>query len=649
MSETFSGDSGDEYEETIRQQRAENAALLASLDLQSGGSNIVDPERRRELDAQERNKKRISEQRKRAQQQSKENSKKRKVEAAPPATRSSSRLKGQTPAGLEEENKRIESERKVLEESRKQAQKLLHEKHELLALLGGQEDVGKAKAERLQELWDDVVRTGRSNVDHTQRDEKPDSKKDAFSILQQEFKDMTLLATNKVTPKRIYTAAFHPSTTRDVVFTGDKEGYISVWEPLAKRDTPGDGDDQKEDPEEPVTGSDGQTYNLRIPHDSSPISCIKIPSTQPNKLFSSSYNSTLRRIDIEKGISEEVFSFGADDDGDELDGALLSVFDFQKDNSHAGTGDSADDYTNPNIIWCGDHRGGVIRIDLREQSDTKGRGAKRGNADRGRNWQRWQVCEKKIGGLSLNPMNPFALSVASLDQSVHMFDTRRLVTKFESNVSIPATYKHVAVDELEEIQSDVWNSNGAQMGYNKSKQASTSVDWSPSGDQLGSVSYEDVVRIWDINQDHLHSIPTQGTSTPKKSTKPSSKPRSNGLMRYVKKEESPQSSSLPISNVLTDPKVIPHNNQTGKWLTLFRLRFSTNLSLPNHFTIGSMSRHCEIWSSDYKNPRIVKTLFDPVWTSAVQAVSTFHPSQSHKVVTGNASGRCLFWGNPQDE
>lgn len=403
----FSGDSGDEYEETVRQQRAENAALLASLDLQSGGSAVLDPQgardRKADAEAQERRKKRLSTQRAQAAEARK---KRRKVEQAEPApARSSARLKGRTPAGMEEENKRIEEETRALEETRREAQKLLHQKHDLGALLGpddekasdgsdeedGTKDAPRPltnaqRAARLQDTWADVL----SDLAAPDADDvkyaggtKDDEE---FAALEDTFKDMQLLSANKVTPKRIYTAAFHPSTRRDVVFTGDKNGYISVWEPLANRD---EGNE--------ITGSDGITYNLRIPHDSSPISCIKIPPTQPNKLFSSSYNSTLRRIDLEKGVSEEVFAFGGEEDGDYDDGALLSVFDFQRDVNLAGA-DSADDAINSNVLWCGDHRGGVIRLDLREPSGGGGGGSartKRGSSTT-RNWQRWQVCEKKV-------------------------------------------------------------------------------------------------------------------------------------------------------------------------------------------------------------------------------------------------------------
>lgn len=405
----FSGDSGDEYEENVRQQRAENAALLASLDLHSGGSAVVDPEgakeRRVDAAAEERRKKRAAAQRQKAAEERK---KRRRVEEVAAPARSSARLKGRTPAGLEEENKRLEEEAKQMEIERREAARVLHERHDLAALFGVEEaashdsdddeagDEGKSKpaarltnadmAQRLQAVWADVLGDVATADDE---DDKKASKSnaDGFESLRSAFADVSLLATNKVTPKRIYTAAFHPNTRRDVVFTGDKNGTIGVWEPLAPRQ---DGNDDEDEDEDGPSGSDGLTYNLRIPHDSSPISCIKIPPTDPTKLFSSSYNSTLRRIDLENGASEEVFGFDGDDDG----GALLSVFDFQRSINVAGS-ESADDAIDSRVVWCGDHRGGVIRIDLREGGGGGNARAKRAST-KGRNWQRWQVCEKKV-------------------------------------------------------------------------------------------------------------------------------------------------------------------------------------------------------------------------------------------------------------
>lgn len=401
----FDGDSGDEYEENVRRQRAENAALLASLDLQSGGSSIVDPKaaRTRKLDAaaEERKRKRAAESRAKAN----EERKKRKAaeEVARPA-RTSARLAGRTPAGVEEENKRIEEEREALERKREEARKVLHSNHDLKALLSSgatadaDDDANREKAEKLEA----ALRVILANEDEDGKPKKPfqngsgghlDGVKSGTRTsdrdvkdLQKELDKMQLLAVKKVTPKRIYTAAFHPSADKDIIFTGDKEGHVSVWEPFAARQTSAEDDDEEDDEAGAVTGDDGVSWNLRLPHDSSPISCLKVPLLDPSSLFFSSYNSTLRKVDLEKSVSEEVFSFASGQD-DSDDGALLSVFDFQ-----GGAEDGK-------VVWCGDHRGGVIRIDLREPAATDSTSSSRGSGSAKKgptNWKRWQLCEKKV-------------------------------------------------------------------------------------------------------------------------------------------------------------------------------------------------------------------------------------------------------------
>ena len=413
---SFDGDSGDEYEAEIQAQRAQNQALLASLDLQNGGSSLLDPEgaQRRKVDAaaEERKKKRQAEQRAKAAVERKKRKASAMEEAAAGPTRVSARLKGKTPVGMEEEHKRAEVERQELEEKRAEARKVLFERHALVALLGGEQEA-KNKVEKLTQLFADAVRSpddaevkekkailpgGRSGRGEEETSTKGKTPKELQSMVNK----MELLSVRKVTPKRIYTSVFHPSATRELIFTGDKEGHVSVWDPWAAKEISNDDDEDTAAGAAPpgeITGEDGMSYHLRIPKDSSPISCIKIPNSQPNKLFSSSYNSTLRKIDLEKGISEVCFSFANGQDAeDDEDGALLSIFDFQREDASGG------EIAGGDVLWCGDHRGGVIRVDLREP--TTGGSRTKGKA---RNWQRWQVAEKKVSDSASRCSQPTSL------------------------------------------------------------------------------------------------------------------------------------------------------------------------------------------------------------------------------------------------
>lgn len=624
----FSGDSGDEYEENVRKQRAENAALLRSLDLDAGGSSIVDPAgaRNRRLDAaaEERKKKRAAASRAKAA----EDRKRRKVnEAAAGPQRTSARLAGRTPAGMEEDAKRAEQEREEAAQRREEAKAMLYKDHNLQGLVAGGANGGEESREKAEQL-EAALRVIAANKERAPRSGLGDAEAKthgdkATKELSSMLDKMELLAVKKVTPKRIYTAAFHPTTAKTLVFTGDKEGHLSVWEPLAARQRDGDEADDGDDDDRGITGDDGVSWNLRVPQDSSPISCLKIPPLDHSTVFYSSYNSTLRKVDLEKGVSERVFAFASEDD--DTDGALLSVFDFQR-----GAEDGR-------VVWCGDHRGGVVRVDTREKPGWA------------TGWKRWQLCEKKIGGLSLNPVIPSALAVASLDQSIRLFDIRRLSSGIKPIRDVPANYKAVDVDLLAEVQSTV-DEGGAQLGHKQSRQASTSVDFAPDGRHLAAVSYDDVVKVWDLERAWLRAD-EEVSDTPARGAKRKSAPppkkeangRKGGLMQYFKKEEQGADEALTAvpSDILSNPLVIPHNNQTGKWLTLLRARWSQNPDLAPHWTIGSMTRSAEIYSAD---GRLLRSLYDEEHVSAVPAVTALHPSKGATLVTGNASGKSTFWG-----
>lgn len=259
----------------------------------------------------------------------------------------------------------------------------------------------------------------------------------------------------------------------------------------------------------------------------------------------------------------------------------------------------------------------------------------------------------QIGGLSLNPLAPNALAVASLDQSVRLFDIRRLSSGIDPISDIPSNYKAVDPDLLSQVQSTL-DEGGAQLGWKKSRQASTSVDFAPDGRHLASVSYDDVVKVWNLERgwlradEEISSFSKTPAAKGRKSNgaTPVKQERKGGLMRYVKKEEKEdEGSALPSQpipqDILSSPLTIPHNNQTGKWLTLLRARWCANPNVAPHFTIGSMSRSAEIWSSDGK---LLRSLYDEEHVSAVPAVTNMHPNQVARLVTGNASGKCTFWG-----
>ncbi|KAM9366690.1 WD repeat-containing protein 76 [Symphorus nematophorus] len=101
----------------------------------------------------------------------------------------------------------------------------------------------------------------------------------------------------KVVKDRIFSAAFHPCTSSLLVAAGDKWGKVGLWK------LGGDWDD------------DGVL--LFEPH-TRPVGCMAFSRANPTHLLSLSYDGSLRCMDVEKAVFEDVYDI---DDG-------LKTFDF---------------------------------------------------------------------------------------------------------------------------------------------------------------------------------------------------------------------------------------------------------------------------------------------------------------------------------
>lgn len=470
--------------------------------------------------------------------------------------------------------------------------------------------------------------------------------------LEEILNKMTLKSAAKVTPKRVYSMAYHPAIDKDLIFVGDKEGSIGVWDaaPAASSSSTTskgavkqeDEDDEEEAAEEEFPS--GKAWTLQV-HGRSPVTCIKFDPVNHNSVFSSSYDSTVRKLDLASGKSDEVWA-GEED-------VLLSIFDVLSPSTHPSAYiDTPAPSLDERSMWIADHRGGLLHIDLREKTR------------RGNNTRRWQVCEKKIGAMSVNRVAPHCIATASLDQHIRLFDVRALASVVKETAEAPYNYKGVDADDLEAAQTK------AQFAANKARQACTSVDFSPRGDQLVGISYDDVVKVWNMDPIWLyseHGLKSKATVTkangagrsPRKSGGvKKEEPSTGGLLSWLSKskplkteqevqeaiKEEVAIGSAKVEDrpedVLQEPNRIPHNNQTGKWLTMFRARWNQNPLVEPHFTIGSMTRRAEIYASD---GTLLRTLWDENLVTAVPAVTCMHPVLPGRLVTGNASGRCTFW------
>ncbi|KAI8060568.1 WD40-repeat-containing domain protein [Gongronella butleri] len=175
---------------------------------------------------------------------------------------------------------------------------------------------------------------------------------------------------------------------------------------------------------------------------------------------------------------------------------------------------------------------------------------------------------KKIGCVSVNPKHTHLVAAACNDRTVTIWDRR-----------------NIKVDEpLQELAH----------GY-----AVTSAYFSPTGKQLSTASYDDLLRVFDLND----------------------------------------------AQELTLRGRIKHNCHVGKWVPLFRARWNQNVRFGlehPHFVVGNMMRPINIFSSE--TMRKVHDLYDPDHITAVQAVNDFHPNLDRLVViSGNGGGKVVCY------
>ncbi|KAJ0409434.1 hypothetical protein P43SY_002324 [Pythium insidiosum] len=89
----------------------------------------------------------------------------------------------------------------------------------------------------------------------------------------------------------------------------------------------------------------------------------------------------------------------------------------------------------------------------------------------------------------------------------------------------------------------------------------------------------------------------------------------------------------------TPTQRIPHNNQTGRWLT--KLHAAWDPKRPSQYVVGCMQqpRRVQIFDATRKAP-IQELTSD--WFASVHSINVFHPSLN-VIAGGNSSGRACLW------
>ncbi|XP_006458082.1 hypothetical protein AGABI2DRAFT_183171 [Agaricus bisporus var. bisporus H97] len=403
--------------------------------------------------------------------------------------------------------------------------------------------------------------------------------------LREKLQSLKVVARAKVNQNRIYSAAYHPEVSKDLIFFGDKHGELGIWDARAAPDEILDDDEDTE----VGTREGGKYWRLQChwPASSkSSITSIKFDPVNAHTVYTTSYDRTIRSLSFTTGVSQEVYASEND--------ALINNVDLTPSG---------------NEMWICDGAGGATHLDLRERHHKV---------------RRYGLSDIKIGCISVNPSRPHFVLTASNNRTLKIWDIRKLRVlageSLDATLSTAATssplrkrkadsakrsiveYSHDVVTKFDDSEEGV----GLLRGDYAHDKSCSSAYWDPRGRQVVSTSYDNNIRLWNLDG------PTLDSSDPFESFRPFSRLR--------------------------------HDCQTGRWVTILRAQWSPNPDAYPHFTIGNMKHSLDIFSG--KGVPLVR-LSDPSRISAVQAVTCSHPNIVERAVSGNASGRCVLWA-PED-
>ncbi|KII88441.1 hypothetical protein PLICRDRAFT_161539 [Plicaturopsis crispa FD-325 SS-3] len=373
---------------------------------------------------------------------------------------------------LEEEEKRRKEEEDARLEAEEREREAKRPRHEDLDLITLGEEMDGLEVSALRTTFQSVTQTVHAkhvpDVDAYTFDSDKKHKEEVAK-LRERLQGLKVVSRAKVTQNRVYSAAYHPEPTKDLVFFGDKHGQLGIWDARAPPDELEDDEDQGVAPEDREGGKYWRLQQHWPATSKSSISCIKVDPIDSDSIYTSSYDCTIRTLSFTSGISREIFT---------TEDALISSMDL------APSGHE---------MWISDALGGVIHLDLR-QDKSKAR------------W--YALSDQKIGSVSVNPTNPHLLLTASNNRMLKIWDTR----KFEDITTGP--------DDLEfdsdTVKTFVDSPNGkgllrAEWRHDKSV---SSAYWDPCGKSVVSTSYDDTLRLWNYKTSVLQSFSPFPSSRP---------------------------------------------------------------------------------------------------------------------------------------
>ncbi|KAF2862237.1 WD repeat-containing protein [Piedraia hortae CBS 480.64] len=235
----------------------------------------------------------------------------------------------------------------------------------------------------------------------------------------------------KITPERVYSLGFHPTREKPLVFAGDKLGSLGLFDASQRiKQEADDADEDGDDDEEPAI----TTFKIHT----RTICAMQFSFQDSGSLYTASYDSSVRKLDLEKGQAVEVYA-PTDTDADDA----ISGIEFTRND--------------PNLLHFTTLNGAFGIHDIRAPKAV----------------EYMQLCYKKIGGFSLHPTNPHILATASLDRTLKIWDLRNISGNGD--------------ERLPEL-----------MGEHTSRLSVSSASFNSAG-QIATTSYDDTVKIYDFS------------------------------------------------------------------------------------------------------------------------------------------------------
>lgn len=228
--------------------------------------------------------------------------------------------------------------------------------------------------------------------------------------------------------------AFHPSESKPLIFAGDKMGHLGMLDASQEKPSVNEDDEDEDDPDPVLTTLKPHTRT---------ISSMMVNPSKPTHLYTASYDSSIRELDLEKMTSSEKYA----PESTNIDEAVSAV------------DMVADD---PNTLYWTTLNGEFGRYDMRMPLKES-------------NVSSWQLSEKKIGGFTLCPSQPHFVATASLDRFLRLWDLRKL--SFHNPAPVAEHENRLSVSHA------AFNAAG----------------------QIATSSYDDTIKIYDLGAKGLSS------------------------------------------------------------------------------------------------------------------------------------------------